>query len=388
MESQSKHSTMETCSSELVQPFAIHRRSRKKAFRDLLLNISHKMSEENVASLQFTGELERSSGLKPSAIEVLQMLRESGKFSPNSCTDLHSMLTEINRYDLAELVLQYMDSYLRKPQSAAEESRPDDVCARYDSLTASCTESKQRLVGQPGRFSISGSHITVAHNSSEDDDGSETPDLTLPACSRHDAEDCRAQQTERFPLAAEGKSMTRDVHFQSAGSLCVGSQIHGSQVTLESGAEGGLHSAFHSTPSIPSQNGPTNIAINIQLGSTSSHSSSPLFPGSDPANKGNINTTPAIPQHSTSTEVVANCHSRTNERVYPRPTDKRRTAMCSALHETITEEQTEERKENELGSPDASSTSSTPKLSSGRSLIPAKCQRRPIGKVNLLTLSK
>ena len=102
------------------------RRSREDAFKDLLLKLSHNLADNDVDGLKFLDEIKLCKDEKKlSAIEVLQMLRERGKFSPNSCTNLYSMLTKINRHDLAALVKKYDDTY--PPQSTetvSQESRP------------------------------------------------------------------------------------------------------------------------------------------------------------------------------------------------------------------------------------------------------------------------
>ena len=358
---------MATCSEPPLT--AVPRRSREDAFKDLLLKISHNMGGETVESLQFMGEIKRSGGPKPTAIDVLQTLRERGKFSPYSCRNLHRMLTEVHRCDLAELVSKYMDTYPPRPQQSTEKA------LELHDTTAATGETAEQNIGSSA-FSLNGSHITVAHNSGEDD-GSETP-AAVTMVAEHASEEHR-RQVERYT------SMTTDVpHFRhSVGSLCPGSQLNGSQVMLEQGAEG-LNSFHHSTSSLPSQSGPTNIAINIQLGSNPSHSPSPLSPPApSPAKR---NSDPAIPQQLPQqiAEEVENPTSRNyrTERQQPTSSEKRRSAMYSPLHEEpISEEQDEEKKEPDLGSPDASSASSTPKLSpmpSGRSPVQTK-PRGPSG---------
>jgi hypothetical protein len=344
MEGQPKHSTVR-CTE---QSSSTRRRSRDKAFRDLLLKISHNMSEENVASLLFTGELERSSGAKPTpAIDVLQRLHESGKFSPNSCANLHTMLTDINRVDLAGLVHQYMDTY---PPQQLVECRPSDDSAGYDSLTSPAAGENASVIPQERRF-ISGSHITVNRNSSEDD-GSDVALLQARG------EYYRAQLTER--------ACKSDVHhFQSAGSLSIGSQIHGSQVTLEPGAEG-LHSGFRSSTSSLHSQAP-HININIKVNSTESNRSSPSFSSLAPAQTvkmETVNRDPEAPQSFS-------------------PREGLRSAMRSSLHTaeaTISEERPEEKREAGLGSPDTTSgDSSTPKvfpMPEGKSSIPVSSRLR------------
>ena len=269
------------------------------------------MSEENVASLLFAGELERSSGAKPTpAIDVLQRLHECGKFSPNSCVNLHTMLAEINRHDLAQLVNQYMDTYPAPPVTSAG---VDDDGAGYDSQMTPYTSDEliSSVISQDRLGSaFSGSHITLTHTLSEDDD----------------AEDCRAY------VRPECKSMTGDVlRFHSACSLSIGSQTHGSQVMLEPGAEG-LHSTIASPPS-------------IRIDISNIHSTEPLTESNDSLPL----SSPPIPAH-----II---HRTTSLRWGPR------SAMRSSLHTpeaTISEERPEEKREACQSSPDASSARSTP----------------------------
>ena len=324
------------------------RRSREKAFRDLLLKISHNLSEDDVASLLFTGELERSSGAKPTPpIDALQRLHERGKFSPNSCANLHAMLAEINRHDLAQLVNRYMDTY---PPQQLVECRQSDDSAGYDSLTSLCTAGagENATVIQQERGFISGSHITVNRNSSEDD------------CS--DASPARGHYHRAQPTERACKSMTRD--FQSAGSLSIGSQIHWSQVTLEPGAEG-LHSGFRSFNSSLHSQAP-HININIKVNATESNPSSPPFSSLAP--------TRAVKRET------ANRDPETPQPFSPRD-DLR--SMHSSLHTaeaTISEERPEEKREAGLGSPiTTSGDSSIPKLSpmpEGESSIPVSSKRQ------------
>ena len=158
-----------------------------------------------------------------------------------------------------------------------------------------------------------------------------------PRCAHaHDAEYYRAQLT-----GCACKSMTH--HFQSAGSLSIGSQIHGSQVTLEPGAEG-LHSGFRSSaPSLHSQ--APHISINIKVNSTEQTTPLRHFPHLlRPNNKrGNCNRSPETPQPF---------H---HGRVYGLP--------C-ILHCTLQKPQSQRNGQRRKESPDTTSgDSSTPKLS-------------------------
>lgn len=99
------------------------RRSRDDAFKDLLMKLSHNMGEEDVQSLLMVGDLRWHAGpgtQPPKAITVLQALRNEGKISPGSCANLGSILRRIFRYDLGDLVHQYMDAYA---ETAEEKSR-------------------------------------------------------------------------------------------------------------------------------------------------------------------------------------------------------------------------------------------------------------------------
>ncbi|CAI8051842.1 hypothetical protein GBAR_LOCUS28377 [Geodia barretti] len=153
--------------------------------------------------------------------------------------------------------------------------------------------------------------------------------------------------------------MTRNVHdFQSVGSLSIGSQIHGSQVTLEPGAEG-LHSGFRSsTPSLHSQ--APHININIKVNSTESNHTSPPFPSLAPAQR-----------------ETANRYPETQQPFIPR------SAMRSSLHTagaTISDERPEEKREAGLGSPTTTSAdSSTPTLCpmpEGKTSVPVSSKLR------------
>ena len=89
----------------------VPRGSREEAFKYLLMELSHSMSQEDVDRLQFGADLRTTDGSKPTAINVLQMLIKRRKLSANSCTNLHKWLIGIQRHDLARDVQQYMDEY-------------------------------------------------------------------------------------------------------------------------------------------------------------------------------------------------------------------------------------------------------------------------------------
>ena len=86
---------------------------REDAFTDLLLTLSHKMSQDNAKELSFAGEC--SLPETPAALDVLQDLRKGGVFSPQSCDNLAGLLRRIHRCDLADLVAQYMKDYPPDP---------------------------------------------------------------------------------------------------------------------------------------------------------------------------------------------------------------------------------------------------------------------------------
>ena len=104
------------------QMSATPRRRRDKAYKALVIKISQSMSEKDVESLKFVADLSMTDGSKPTAITVLQKLREDGHFSPNSCANLHARLTEINRHDLAGYVQQYMDDHPPQDTTVLPES--------------------------------------------------------------------------------------------------------------------------------------------------------------------------------------------------------------------------------------------------------------------------
>lgn len=88
------------------EPPPVH---RDDAFKELLLKLSQKMSQENARELSFMAE----SGLPGTTtpLDVLIELQKQGVFSPRSCDYLEGHLRKISRWDLADVVRQYMDSY-------------------------------------------------------------------------------------------------------------------------------------------------------------------------------------------------------------------------------------------------------------------------------------
>lgn len=89
----------------------VPRGSREEAFKDLLMELSHSMYQEDVGRLQYCAGLLTTDGSKPTAIDVLRKLTERGKLSPYSCANLHKWLNDIQREDLARNVQQYMNEY-------------------------------------------------------------------------------------------------------------------------------------------------------------------------------------------------------------------------------------------------------------------------------------
>ena len=95
-------------------------RSRDDAFNDLLVELSHKMSEVNVQELSVVGGLRLNSGYRappPTALDVLLGLRNQGEFSPHCCARLSGHLRRIYRCDLADLVRDYMHVYATVPDA-------------------------------------------------------------------------------------------------------------------------------------------------------------------------------------------------------------------------------------------------------------------------------
>ena len=88
------------------EPPPVH---RDDVFKELLLKLSHKMSQDNAHELSFMAE----SGLPGTTtpLEVLIELQKQGVFSPRLCANLEGHLRKINRCDLADIVRQYMDAY-------------------------------------------------------------------------------------------------------------------------------------------------------------------------------------------------------------------------------------------------------------------------------------
>lgn len=82
---------------------------REEAFKDLLLNVSQKMSKDNANQISFYAECNLPG--TPSALEVLLELRRVGAFSPRSCAHLEILLRKINRCDLADIVVEHMGKY-------------------------------------------------------------------------------------------------------------------------------------------------------------------------------------------------------------------------------------------------------------------------------------
>ena len=86
---------------------------REGAFKDLLIEISQKMDKDNANQLSFRAECNLPG--TPSAIEVLKELRKQGVFSPRSCANIEALLRKISRWDLADLVGEYMEKYPDPP---------------------------------------------------------------------------------------------------------------------------------------------------------------------------------------------------------------------------------------------------------------------------------
>lgn len=107
---------------------------REAAFTDLLLNLSHKMSSENVQELSFVTECGLTGTL--TALEVLKELRNQGVFSARSCANLDVYLRRIQRCDLADLVGQYMEVYPPNTADPPQGKREPDCVAFVCSLTA------------------------------------------------------------------------------------------------------------------------------------------------------------------------------------------------------------------------------------------------------------
>ena len=105
----------------MEQGASVRSRSRDDAFKDLLMKLSHNMSDENVQDLLMVGDLQWPVGPAaqlPKAINVLQALWQQGKFSPASCENMDGILRRISRCDLAELVHRYMDVHHSTTTSA------------------------------------------------------------------------------------------------------------------------------------------------------------------------------------------------------------------------------------------------------------------------------
>ena len=78
---------------------------REDAFRDMLLTVAQKMTEENASELAFAASCNLSGKL--SALNVLEKLLREGVFSPYSCNNLEALLRRINRCDIADIVKSY-----------------------------------------------------------------------------------------------------------------------------------------------------------------------------------------------------------------------------------------------------------------------------------------
>ena len=86
---------------------------RDDAFKDLLIEISQKMDNDNVNQLAFRVGC-NLPGTTP-ALEVLKELRKQGIISLRSCANLKALLRKISRCDLADLVVEYMEKYPDPP---------------------------------------------------------------------------------------------------------------------------------------------------------------------------------------------------------------------------------------------------------------------------------
>ena len=85
--------------------------AREDAFKDLLLDISQKMSKDNVTALAYIADPAAPAGSSFSALELLQLLERQGTFSDRSCGKLEEHLRRIGRYDLAQSVQDYTERY-------------------------------------------------------------------------------------------------------------------------------------------------------------------------------------------------------------------------------------------------------------------------------------
>ena len=92
--------------------------NREEAFKDLLIDISQKMDRENVNRLAFRAGCNLPDTTSP--LEVLKELRRQGVVSPRSCTTLKTLLRKIGRYDLGDLVQEYMDDFPDPPSGKSE----------------------------------------------------------------------------------------------------------------------------------------------------------------------------------------------------------------------------------------------------------------------------
>ena len=93
---------------------------RDAAFKDLLLNVSQNLRQEDAAALAFAADCTVPAGATPPALEVLQALMRQGDFSARSCGRLDDHLRRINRCDLAALVETYIERYPEPPPARRE----------------------------------------------------------------------------------------------------------------------------------------------------------------------------------------------------------------------------------------------------------------------------
>lgn len=225
-------------------------------FKNLLFKLSLNMDEKEAESLLFLAECKLPKNVDNKQLGALSRLNECGVISPRSCAKLHKYYEDMQRNDLANLVLRYMQENHdmaakgRSMHAPVDEEIPEEEC----SLHTAREQSAQHSLSDT-------SHIIAPVHHSSEDDGANCELSTATA------EPTREDSPHRQTIVTKKFGSEPDVHRESlsfAAGFSGNSNYLGSQEIL---LNQGNSVSFQSLPSQSSPNSQvapgTEISISV-----------------------------------------------------------------------------------------------------------------------------